>query len=146
MTIPINLDLNPNTDINELGPGADHTVTATVTDGNGTGSPGKTVSFEVTSGPNAGKNGASATDGSGNANFTYGADQGLAGLGTDTIQACVTDQSGVEHCDSVTKEWVDTTPPDLVLPPETPRMKRPGPMGQSTPSRPQLPMMWIPAR
>jgi hypothetical protein len=111
VTIPINLDLNPNTDTNELGPGADHTVTATVTDGNGTGAPGKTVNFSVSAGPNAGANGSDVTDGSGDASFTYAATQGLAGLGVDTITACVTDQDGVDHCDTVTKEWVDTTPP-----------------------------------
>jgi hypothetical protein len=118
VTIPILLDLNPDTDTNELGPGADHTVTATVTDGNGAGAAGKTVNFSVTAGPNAGKNGSSNTNGSGDASFTYGANQGLAGIGTDTIQACVTDQDGVDHCDTVTKEWEDTTPPDLTLPPD----------------------------
>jgi hypothetical protein len=118
IAIPINLDLNPNVDINELGPGATHTVTATVTDGNGTGAPGKTVNFNVTTGPNSGKNGSSNTNASGDASFTYAANQGLAGLGTDTIMACVTDQDSVNHCDSVTKEWVDTTPPDLVTPPD----------------------------
>ncbi len=111
VTIPIYLDLNPNTDINELGPGATHTVTATVTDGNGAGAPGKTVTFSVTAGPNLGATGSSSTDVSGNASFTYAAAQGLAGLGTDTIKACVKDQDGVDYCDSVTKQWVDTTPP-----------------------------------
>src|SRR3990172_5362639 len=111
VAIPINLDLNPNADINELGPGATHTVTATVTDGNGAGASGKTVNFDVTAGPNIGANGSSNTDASGDASFTYAATQGLAGIGTDTIEACVTDQDGVDHCDSVTKEWEDTTPP-----------------------------------
>jgi len=111
ITIPIFLDLNPNTDTNELGPGATHTVVATVTDGNGTGAPGKTVTFNVTAGPNSGANGSGNTDSSGNASFTYAATQGLAGLGTDTISACVKDQDGVDYCDFVTKEWVDTTPP-----------------------------------
>jgi len=117
VTIPINLDLNPNTDTNELGPGATHSVTATVTDGNGAGASGKTVTFSVTAGPNLGANGANSTDSSGNASFTYAAAQGLTGIGTDTIKACVTDQDGVDYCDSVTKQWVDTTPPDLVTPP-----------------------------
>jgi hypothetical protein len=111
ITIPIYLDLNPNTDTTELGPDATHTVTATVTDGNGVGAPGKTVTFSVTTGPNAGANGSGNTDASGNASFTYAATQGLAGLGTDTIMACVKDQDGVDYCDLVTKEWVDTTPP-----------------------------------
>ena len=111
ITIPINLELNPFTDTNELVPGASHTVTATVTDGNGAGASGKTVTFSVTVGPNSGANGSSNTDGSGEASFSYAATQGLAGIGTDTIEACVTDQDGVEHCDSAYKDWVDTTPP-----------------------------------
>jgi hypothetical protein len=111
ITIPINLELNPFTDTNELVPGASHTVTATVTDGNGAGASGKTVTFSVTGGPNSGANGSGNTDGSGEASFSYAATQGLAGIGTDTIVACVTDQDGVEHCDSAYKDWVDTTPP-----------------------------------
>ena len=111
VAIPIDLDLNPIADINELGPGATHTVTATVTDGNGAGASGKTVNFDVTAGPNSGANGSSNTDASGDASFTYAATQGLAGIGTDTIEACVMDQDGVDHCDSVTKDWVDTTAP-----------------------------------
>jgi len=113
VTIPILLDLNPNTDVNELSPGASHTVTATVTDGNGAGASGKTVNFEVVAGPNSGETGSHTTDAAGNAEFTYAATQGLAGIGTDTIEACVTDQDAVDHCDSVTKDWVDTTPPPI---------------------------------
>lgn len=118
VTIPINLDLNPNTAVNELGPGADHSVTATVTDGNGAGASGKTIHFSVTAGPNSGANGSRNTNGSGNASFTYAAAQGLAGIGTDTIKACLTDGAGVEHCDTVSKQWVDTTAPDLTTPPD----------------------------
>jgi hypothetical protein len=116
VTIPIFLDLNPNTDTNELGPSATHTVTATVTDGNGAGAPGKTVTFSVTAGPNAGANGSGSTDASGNVSFTYAATQGPAGLGADTITACVKDQDGVDHCDSAAKLWVDTTPPAPLCP------------------------------
>ncbi|HEY3281794.1 MAG TPA: hypothetical protein VGN26_05925 [Armatimonadota bacterium] len=96
--------------------GTSHTVTATVTSG---GSPvvGTTVTFTVTSGPNAGVTGTAATNASGVATFTY-TDAG--GAGTDTIEAKFTDASGkVQTSNKATKEWVasttDTTPPACAL-------------------------------
>ena len=43
---------------------------------------------------------------------------GSGGLGIDTIAACFTDDAGEIHCAEATKEWEDTTPPDLVTPPD----------------------------
>lgn len=105
--------LTPSAETNELGtPGQDHTVTATVAAGPDGGVPAVSVDFDVLSGPNAGAGGSGVTDSSGEVAFTYPATQGLAGLGTDTIRACFTDDLGNELCSQATKEWVDTTPPD----------------------------------
>jgi uncharacterized protein YegL len=114
---PATIELTPPTATNELVPGADHTVTATVEDDFGDPVNGVDVAFEILSGPNAGKTGSGTTAGAGETTFTYAANQGLAGLGTDTIEACFTNGQGQEVCDTATKEWVDTTPPDVACSP-----------------------------
>lgn len=105
--------LAPATATNELGSDSEHTVTATVTGPAGM-LEGWPVAFAVT-GQNAGETGtctpaACTTDASGEVSFTYDVDVAPSSLGTDTITATVTidDESGDL---SVTKEWVDTTPP-----------------------------------
>lgn len=110
----LDISLSPATATNELGtPGQTHTVTATIVAGTTVG--GRTVSFSILSGPNTGSSGTTDTDGSGDADFTYVAMQGTAGLGTDTIRACFTIVSagGVPETDCATaiKIWRDTTPP-----------------------------------
>jgi hypothetical protein len=106
------IDLQPEAAVNELGtPGQTHTVTATVAAGAAGGVPGVTVEFDITAGPNAGASGSVVTDGAGEADFTYVAAQGPAGLGTDVIQACFSDEQDDTVCDRATKEWRDTTPP-----------------------------------
>jgi len=105
------IDLSPEEATNEL-PTPDHTVTATVAAGADGGVPGVVVNFEVLSGPNVGAIGSDITDGNGEATFTYTATQGLAGLGTDVIEACFgPDEQGDIVCDTATKIWEDTTPP-----------------------------------
>jgi hypothetical protein len=110
------ISLAPDGVVNELGVASPqtHTVTATIY-GDPSQVGGRLVNFSVIAGPNAGAAGAAATDASGQASFTYTATQGLAGLGTDTIQACFTlnDPTGETGCDEVTKIWVDTTPPEV---------------------------------
>jgi hypothetical protein len=106
------IDLAPDSATNELDtPGQGHTVRATIL---GADVDGRQVDFAVLSGPNAGKAGSGVTDG-GWVDFTYEAAQGCANLGTDTIRACFTlnDPTGATGCDQVTKDWVDTTPPDV---------------------------------
>jgi hypothetical protein len=79
--------------------------------------PGVTVTFNVTSGPNAGKTGSAITNASGQATFTY-SDTG--GAGTDNIVATFTDSTGAVHSsNTATKVWTpptgDTTPPSCAL-------------------------------
>lgn len=116
------LTLAPDGAVNELGtPGQTHTVTATLhgPDTAASSKVDRTIEFEILTGPNAGASGTGQTDANGDATFTYPATQGLAGLGTDVIQACFTarDPKGEKECTTVTKEWRDTTPPDAACPP-----------------------------
>ncbi len=115
----LQIDLQPADATNELGtPGQTHTVTATITGAPGT-LEGRTVTFQVTSGPNAGTTGTCTidvtctTDATGAVSWTYEAIQGLAGIGTDTIEACFTvnDPTGSTGCDTALKHWGDTTAP-----------------------------------
>ena len=99
------ITLNPPTDVNEVG--EDHTVTATILDGQGQGVDGIDVTFEIISGPNAGDSGTDTTDSDGEATFTYTGD---GGSGTDVIHACYfTDNdpvNGSKVCSqTVTKVW-----------------------------------------
>jgi hypothetical protein len=112
--------LTPQTATNELGtPGQTHTVTATVAAGADGGVAGVEVGFSIPSGPNAGKTATATTDPAGQATFTYVATQGLAGLGTDTIEGCFTDSQSTTACDTATKHWVDTTAPAVRCTPTT---------------------------
>jgi hypothetical protein len=84
--------------------GTSHTLTATVQDDNGNPVVGKTVTFLVTSGPNAGTTGTAITDAAGKAQFTY---TGTV-VGTDTIVASFVDDSGNTVKSNVaTKIWED---------------------------------------
>lgn len=106
--------------------GSPHTVTATIASG-GTAVVGELVTFTVTDGPNTGASGACVpadckTDSSGQVSFTY---TGTGGIGTDTIQACFSDDLGNSHCATATKTWVNNPPvctaaaasPSLLWPP-----------------------------
>jgi hypothetical protein len=107
------LSLAPASATNELGtPGQEHTVDATLA-GPATDVGGRDIDFSILSGPNTGTTGTGQTNTGGVASFTYAAIQGPSGLGTDTIQACVTlnDPLGETGCTTATKDWVDTTPP-----------------------------------
>lgn len=106
LTAISDISLAPGTDTNPVG--ADHTVTATVVEGEpGATTPveGAEVTFEVLSGPHAGTTGTGTTDAAGEATFTY---TGTA-AGTDTIQARFTDSEGVlQRSNIVEKVWEGT--------------------------------------
>jgi hypothetical protein len=86
-----------------------HTVTALVQDDDGNPVVGKTVDFEVISGPNAGKTGQAVTDINGECTFTY---LGDGGPGFDQIQACFIDSLQEIQCSNIlTKEWFETQVP-----------------------------------
>lgn len=84
--------------------GTTHTVTATVADDHGDPVVGRTVTFSVVSGPNAGDGGAVDTDVDGKASFTYTGD---GGAGTDVIRASFVDSHmETQVSNDVTKDWV----------------------------------------
>ena len=110
------LTLTPATAINELGSDNQHTVTATLLGPAGSVS-GYLVTFAV-GGQNVGATGTCApvtclTDASGVVTFTYSVPIAPASLGNDTITASVTlaNPTGATDTETVTKSWVDTTPP-----------------------------------
>ncbi len=78
--------------------GSPHTVTATTEAGNGSPIPGVTVTFLVTSGPNAGATGSGNTGANGQTTFTY---TGTV-AGTDNIRASV----GALNSNVLVKNWV----------------------------------------
>ncbi len=98
------VDLTPASATNDVG--TSHTVTATVTtDDPAPGTPvvGTTVTFTAIAGPHAGATGTGATDGSGQATFTY---TGTT-IGTDTIEATFVDALGrTQRSNRVEKTWV----------------------------------------
>jgi hypothetical protein len=118
------LELGPETATNELGSDDTHTVTATL-EGPAGSVGGYLVDFAVT-GQNAGATGTCnpvdcKTDASGQVTFTYSVPVANSSLGTDTITAGVTlaDPTAAMDTEQVTKDWVDTTPPEVVCSPTT---------------------------
>jgi hypothetical protein len=112
---PTDIKLDPLTATNPVG--TSHTVIATVTTSSGSPQAGVTVTFNINSGPNAGKTGFALTNASGQASFTY-TDGG--GVGTDTLIAVFTDSAGTIHTSNdATKVWTpstgDTTAPNCTL-------------------------------
>ncbi len=138
------LELAPATATNELGSDNEHTVTATL-EGPAGEVAGYEVSFAVT-GQNAGATGTCVpadckTDASGQVSFTYSVPVANSSLGTDTIMASVTlaDPSGATDTEEVTKDWVDTTPPEVVCSPTTNPSGKTVPPAGSNPASGQNP-------
>ena len=113
--------LSPLWDENPAQEGLPHTVTATITTLKGAPVEGIEVTFTIKSGPNAPDSETVATNGSGQADFTY---QGNGEVGTDVIRACFTNASEEEVCtdygdtvdNDAIKEWGDACPAISVLP------------------------------
>jgi hypothetical protein len=81
------------------------TVTAKVTDIEGKAIIGEEVSFEATSGPNAGVTGSATTNGSGEATFTY---TGSFSAGTDSVVASFIDSLKNKHTSNTVQViWED---------------------------------------
>ena len=87
-----------------------HTVTATVKLGDDTPLPGRTVTFSVDSGPDAGQTGTGVTDANGQATFTVTND---GTEGTDSISATFVNSQGNPQSATATKTW--TKPPVVPL-------------------------------
>jgi hypothetical protein len=119
VTVKSDIALSPPSATNPVG--TSHTVTATVTKGTSPEA-GKTVTFSITSGPNAGKTGTGETNAIGQATFTY-TDTG--GAGTDTIVDSFTNDAGAVEETPATKTWegttgtTTTTAPPTTAPPTT---------------------------
>jgi hypothetical protein len=77
------------------------TVTGTFTNGCGQPLSNTAVAFAISSGPNAGVTGSGVTDGNGHATFTYSSTK----VGTDTLQASVTNLAGNIPSNTVTATW-----------------------------------------
>jgi uncharacterized repeat protein (TIGR01451 family) len=123
VSLPSMIVLSPPTAVNL--PGTSHTVTATVTDLDGEPLVQTLVTFEITSGPNAGAGAQAVTDDNGQATFTY-TSNGL--LGTDTIEGCfffrpdfqestTETEAGIRRCDVATKTWALAVTPSTPTPP-----------------------------
>jgi hypothetical protein len=96
--------------------GTNHTVKAIVKNANGQPLPNKTVTFTITSGPNAGLAPFSiTTDANGEANFTY---LGSGGPGVDTIMACFIDSQNQLACSNILSfQWnAAALPPTIECP------------------------------
>lgn len=108
----IQLTVSPATATNELGTDNSHTVTATLLGDAG----GTLVTFSV-AGQNAGATGTCSpnadctTNASGVVSFTYSVPIADSSLGTDVITVSIS-ASGETQSIDVTKDWVDTTPPE----------------------------------
>lgn len=130
------IDLAPETAVKDLSVDTTHTVTATIG-----GEPGRvggrTVTFTVVDGPNAGATGSGTTAPDGTVPWTY-ENTGLGGV--DTIEACFTvaDPTGQTGCATATVEWVDRTPPVATCPPgPNPHGDTIPPAGWSSPPGPK---------
>jgi PKD repeat protein len=90
--------------------GTTHTLTATVLNDRGQPFAGKLVTFNVTSGPNAGKTGSVTTDADGKAQYTY-AD---TSAGNDTISASFVDNTeNIIRSNEAVMVWTSPSTPTI---------------------------------
>lgn len=105
--LPGSISLDPGEAWNNPTTSPNHSVKATVRDDSGAVLPGKTVTFSVVSGPNAGAGGSATTNASGEATFAYSSN---GAEGTDTIQASFVDDTGATRSTQASKVWDKTRP------------------------------------
>lgn len=129
----LQLTASPPAETNELGSDNAHTVDASIL-----GDPGQVAGREVVftvSGQNAGATGTGSTDAAGQVSFGYSVPVEPDSLGSDTIHVC-TEIAGADSCVDVTKDWVDTTPPETsCLPTVNPSGKKVPPAGDKSPGQ-----------
>ncbi|MEN5178774.1 Ig-like domain-containing protein [Comamonas testosteroni] len=82
--------------------GTSHEVQAVITDENGAPQPNVSVTFTVTSGPNAGQTFTANTDANGKANFSY---PGTGGVGSDAIEASFVSYSNTITSNVLNVSW-----------------------------------------
>jgi hypothetical protein len=114
LTVISDIRLAPASATNPVG--ASHTLTATVME-NSLPTAGRTVTFTVVSGPNAGLLGTRVTDAGGSATLAYTS----VSTGTDSINASFVDGAGrTQTSNRVTKVWVAASPSPTPTPTATP--------------------------
>lgn len=102
--------LSPVTAVNLIG--EEHTVTATVQDVAGAPIPAAQVTFNITSGPNAGMTHTGFTDVNGQVSFSYVGNT----VGTDKIVASfINNQQQVVSSNTATKEWQEPEIPEFTI-------------------------------
>ena len=111
----LQLTASPDTASNELSNDDEHTVSGQILGGTG---PDRNIDFEVVSGPHTGASGSeTATPGGDAVSFQYFADGNeCSSLGTDTITVSATIGGMLDSID-LTKDWVDTIPPEATCEP-----------------------------
>jgi hypothetical protein len=92
--------------------GTDHTIKALIQDNEGNPVVGKTVDFEVVSGPNSGLSFSGATNGAGEAFFVYNS----AAAGVDIVVACFENSQMVTQCsNALSVNWTLAEGESIVL-------------------------------
>jgi hypothetical protein len=94
--------LTPGAAVNFVG--TSHTVTAHVRDSTGGPVEYVTVTFSIVGGPNTGAGGSTFSDASGEATFTWSS----TAVGTDTVEAMITDFNGNPVYAHAQKTWIPT--------------------------------------
>jgi hypothetical protein len=122
------LTADPLAATNELSYDDEHTVTATIW-GNPALVAGIAIDFEVSHPDGGTTSGSGVTDAAGQASFTYWVPVAPESLGTDGIQVSATFAGHLAAVD-LTKEWVDTVPPDAFCNPSV------NPSGKNEPKAP----------
>jgi hypothetical protein len=121
----LQLTASPDSEINELSEDNEHTVFGEILGGTG---PARDIEFNV-SGANTASGSVEATPGAGAVSFIYTVPKACTSLGTDDIEVSTTIASEEDFVD-LTKDWVDT------IPPEAQCLETVNPHGKNVPTAP----------